>query len=214
MRMAREIRATAIALVASVVGCNGILGWDAATLDAASQGGVCEQYCTAMDANCTGDNLKYISHDVCVKMCRNFDPGAPGDVSGDSQACRLHFAQQAATSDAATAAIDCETASPLGDGPCVGSDGGGGERCVAFCQLDIAYCGAGDTSQFPYTNETDCTTACAAYAYTAMTRVSADENQDTLNCRLYHLEAAYVDDQARGTHCPHTKQVSLTCSAH
>jgi hypothetical protein len=167
-----------------------------------------------MEKNCTGANLKYITTDVCNKMCNKFDRGADGDIAGDSRTCRLHYAQ-AATSDPVT---NCEAAGPVGDGPCTSLADGGSRRCEAFCVLDVNYCG-GDDAGHPgaYADEPTCEKICngeagtPAYAYTPHTRVSSDENQNTLNCRVYHLEAAYVDDEARVTHCPHTQLTSITC---
>jgi len=41
--------------------------------------------------------------------------------------------------------------------------------------------------------------------------VNSQTSGNTLDCRLYHLESAYVSDTAAITHCPHTGAVSTVC---
>lgn len=213
------MRGAIVALVFVVSGCNGILGWDAATISpdetgAQEAGDVCHRYCDAMFANCgTGNNLKYITPDVCLKICSKMDLGAEGDVKGNSSSCRLHFALLAKDDPS-----NCEAAGPLGTGACIADDK---TRCNAFCVLDCQYCDCtqsatspdgGTNTSFVYAGDDDCNAACAGYPpFTPNTRITDDENQNTLNCRLYHLQAAYVDDPARTTHCPHTRLKSATC---
>ncbi len=96
------------------------------------------------------------------------------------------------------------TASEAGQGgeaPVTGEGGAGGEAeltqaelCDQFCTGEFVTC-TGDLQQ--YTDEATCLTACNGYARGKV----GDTTGNTLDCRIYHLNAAMA---AADTHCPHT----------
>jgi hypothetical protein len=199
-------RAGVLAALLALSGCNSVLGIDKAALE--DDPTSCDHYCNLVMANCTDVNAEYISRDVCMAMCPKFDRGSPGDQSGDSRACRIYHAT-AAADDPAT---HCRHAGPLGYPACQPNP------CQPFCLLDLALCGQ-QTSP-PYPDEVSCTKTCeggadAGYGY--LTTGGASDinhtNDNTLNCRLYHLESAYNPDDSTnpGTHCPHTAAQSAFC---
>jgi hypothetical protein len=194
-----------LAVGGAVTACNAVLGIDAATREpegGTSGGANCNDYCAAIMQNCTGPNSEYESMDICMAMCVVFDTSnaTPSDTGNNDIACHTFFAQQAAT----TPNQNCEYAGPLGGGHC------GTNPCQNFCDLATGYC-TGDLPK-PYPNN-DCPCACAAYTY-LLGGDAGDlsfESGNTLNCRLYHLQAAYGSDMLGKFHCPHTGQQSATC---
>jgi hypothetical protein len=193
-------------LVSFAVGCNAILGYDAATLESPeSEAGTalsCSSYCSTIMSTCTGTNTEYLDNQVCTSMCQVFDPGIASDTTGDSLACRIaHLA--AAKADPATG---CPQAGPTGAGAC------GTDPCQAFCELDLSLCSTQPTP--PYPNQTTCQTDCDGFSYDAGLGDLTQSAGNTLNCRIYHLESAYDTDNpsAQSEHCPHTQVISATCN--
>jgi hypothetical protein len=202
------------AAIAILAGCNAVLGIDSASVDPAigSDGqadtatgpATCDTYCAAIMQNCTGKNQEYIRKETCVAMCQHFEPGLAGDTTGDSFACRSYHA--------GAAAIDpdfhCHHAGPLGGGVC------GTDPCAPYCLLDVALCNGMNPPPF-MNGEIGCKSECPKFKY--LTPADAGDitftTGDTLNCRLYHLEAAYdpTNPTASTTHCPHTATVSAVC---
>jgi hypothetical protein len=201
----------------SVAACNIVLGigdarYDPSIDDAGSDAGLsldsggggptadCTTYCTLLAKNCTGSNLEYIDDATCKAICTTFDPGKPGDNTGDSLTCRIFHAQAAALDPS----FNCQQAGPLAGGGCA-------DPCSAFCLRDDILC-AGITPP-PYEGGVpECKAACAKYTY-----LSGDllfPSGDTLNCRLYELELAYdpANPNVIEAHCPHTAAVSATCN--
>lgn len=199
-------------------GCNAVLGIDAAEVDPAlSSTGVagssgaagstgttpCDLYCNDSAANCTGDNAEYTSRSVCMKMCQVFEPGVDGETDKDSLACRAYHAK--AAKDAPT--LHCRHSGVLGGGVC------GNEPCAAFCLQAFAFCAG---ASLAYISEAECLAACKGKMQYLSGEGDSDlkyTGGDSLNCRLYHLEAAVNPDSptAKVTHCPHTKLESTTC---
>lgn len=173
------------------------------TTDGGSEGGLavsCANYCSIIATNCTGANQEYLNDATCLAMCANMAPGTAGATSGDTLACRQYHAGAAA----GNAALHCRHAGFSGADTC------GASHCTAFCKQDIALCGTQGTP--PYASQADCETKCAGYAYVAATGGdTALTSGNTMQCRLYHLEAAYAGGAATTTHCPHTGQTSATC---
>ena len=217
--------ASAAASIGALAGCNAVLGIDEAKLDPSladsGQGGGdgaagdasdagsgvvnCDTYCADITKNCTGTNAEYISIDVCKAMCAHLEPGLPGEQSGDSLACRAYHAGVAAGDPS----FHCRHAGPVGGGTC------GDQPCNPFCLLDFALCG-GQASP-PYDGgELGCRQACdGVFRYdTSPDASDIPQSGNTLNCRVYHLEAAYdpSNPSALTTHCPHTATVSATCN--
>jgi hypothetical protein len=224
--------AAAVAIVAAgaplFAACNAVLGIEEATVDpdlglggASGDGGTasssgnggggggqsdeltCLNYCDVIDANCREINAEYISQEVCVAMCNTFDKGQPGDSTGDSLACRLHYALKAADDPVA----HCQAGGPLAQGKCA-------DPCDSFCLLTANLC-----DPHPFGDPATCKTDCEAFTYL----IAGDDgevgdllflNGDTLNCRIYHLESAYdpAVPTASTVHCPHTKTMSAACT--
>jgi len=185
---------------------------DAAAVDAAVTLS-CDSYCTAIQANCTGDNAQYVGTDAllartsCLNTCALFEIGTLSDTQSNTLGCRLHYAIQA--SDPAVAAIDCPRAGPAGD--VVSSAPGfcsGGDACASFCALEIQACGSvqmplpgepRDARGNPldqYVNMTNCVSSCSqldkahAYGPSAM--------GNSFACRLYQATQAVIDVMPHG----------------
>jgi hypothetical protein len=171
-------------------------GTDSAALDAAQDTAPpdletlnCDNYCARVLANCTGDAAQYADLDTCKKICADLPLGDAGDTASNTVACRFYHAGAPAKQ---SPGFHCRHAGPFGAETC-------GTRCGAFCLLAGAQCphvfegeaGACDAgcAGFPFTNAAD-----AAESPTGPT------TGDTLNCREYHLVAAFGDP---ATHCPH-----------
>jgi hypothetical protein len=203
----------------SVAACNAVLGIGSATddpaLDDAGAGGDggqdCNTYCSLLAANCTGNNAEYLSAADCQAVCFQFDIGTTGDTLG----CRIGFAQLAA----ADPVTNCQKAGPLGIG-CT-------DACHSFCELVADLCNDKTGITPPYDSNSDCLTACAGYPYWVTATDAGpppdagcpDPGGDTscdltnsLNCRVYHLDAAYSGPNAWMTHCPHTALNSAVCN--
>jgi hypothetical protein len=155
-----------------------------------------------MATSCTGNNAEYLSNADCEAVCAQFD----------SVDCRMGFAQLAAT-DPIT---NCQKAGPLGIG-C-------GDACHTFCELVSDLCDAKGVP--PYASTNDCVSACTGYPYwitAADAGPPADagcpepggdtscQSTNSLNCRLYHLDAAYSTATSWMTHCQHTALNSNVC---
>jgi hypothetical protein len=195
-------------LCSAVVGCNGLLGIGAASLE--DEAGAptnttqltCASYCAVVMQNCTGANAEYLTADICNSMCPAFELGTTiADSADDTLGCRTFFANQAAQ----TPDTSCRMAGPLGGNHC------GTNPCSPFCDQDIAYC-TGDKPVAYDGGVPTCLSACGAYPYlVGDAGDTTTESGNTLNCRLWHLETAYTSDSYGQIHCAHTAQVSSTC---
>jgi hypothetical protein len=201
-----------VALVASGLvllgGCNSILGITAATQEPDDSGGdagppslTCAFYCATVMQNCTGPNLEYLDMPTCMTACPIFEPGTSftTDTADDTLGCRIYHALAAAGDPS----YHCRHAGPVGGDHC-------GMPCEAFCNLDTSYCAA--PNPVAYSSPTLCQADCANYTYlTGSTGDLTQTGGDTLNCRVYHLEAAFASMSAAQYHCPHTEPVSAVC---
>ncbi len=157
----------------------------------------CANYCAAVMSACTGDNAEYLTNSTCLEMCATMTLGTLGDTTGDTVACRQSFAQMAAADPTTT----CPSAGPTGGDVC------GSNRCVPWCQLDVDLCGT-----IAYPDVPTCESACAAFPYNDNGE-TVELTGDTLNCRIYHIEAAYGSPDGstlQMLHCSHTAQMSHT----
>ncbi len=215
------MRGFALLAVLAVAGwslaCNALLGIDPATLDpdagatadgAFATGGPdsseplnCSHYCAVITQNCQGANLEYLTQDICLSMCPIFELGTRIDDTGnDTLGCRLWHANSASTQPD----FHCRHAGPTGGDRC-------GGLCESFCNLDTTFCAGANAAYEGGIG--GCQGSCAAFPYVA----GADagdltfDNGDTLNCRLWHLEAAFAPGAA-AFHCPHTAVVSDKCN--
>jgi hypothetical protein len=213
------------AFAAAALGCNGLLGIGAASLEA-EDGGVgeaatrtlsCAYYCSTINQNCAQANAEYQGTEdpvaVCNTICPAFDVGtsiAPTD--DDTLGCRIYYAEQAATDAGAM----CRFAGPLGGGRC------GTDPCELFCSVDIQYCNNAPVSTPAYASSSDCLSACTGkggdagadaggYPYLT-TGPDLLDSTNTLNCRFWHMENAYGSLTAGQYHCPHTELASQVCN--
>ena len=152
----------------------------------------CQDYCTAIQANCTAALQQYANMQNCLDSCANFMVGALSDTSGNTVGCRLYHAQQSAGGGAST---HCRHAGPGGGGMC------GPTICAGFCAIAPNEC----PTQWPAGT---CSTACAAENVAG--NYSTASAGDSIECRLYHLTMAATDP---GGHCGHTTpQNSTACN--
>jgi hypothetical protein len=211
----------------TVLGCNGILDIQAAQVDPTfvpdgglvSDGGFpfdaadisCDHYCTIIQQACTGGFQEYLTKEVCVQMCPQFDIGIPGEQANNTLSCRQYHANAALSAPQ----VHCHHAGPLGGQVC------GPDPCAAFCLLDFGLCG---TVAYPSVGA--CQATCGGtvdagadaesptgYMFVPAAGETALTTGDSFNCRLYHLEAASnpATPMASMIHCPHTAQQSDVC---
>jgi len=204
------------ALASTVVGCSGVLGIEKAEhdekLDRRSAGGqsgnsggaggatttlkpLCERYCDAALANCSAEHSLYTSRDVCLGVCRTFDPGQAGDDGVNTAECRLRFAIAAGT--VGELDLNCPAAGPGGDGHC-------GTNCEGFCTIARGAC-----SDSTVVTVDTCAGLCAKLpdqgGYTDQI-----QSGNSVQCRLYHASAATFDPR---THCAHVAGIGACKSA-
>lgn len=133
----------------------------------------CASYCNGILNACGGEVAQYDSVQECLGVCEHFDAGELGDDLGNTLGCRVHHTELARL-DPAT---HCEHAGPSGGSMC-------GDICDGFCAVAPAVCGAQYSAQ-------NCDDRCAAL--TSEPRYSVNSTGDTVECRLYHLTKATVD---------------------
>jgi hypothetical protein len=205
--------ATAAMGVVSMGGCNAILGISAAIAETDAETGdayvdaapalTCDFYCATIMQNCQGSNAEYVNTATCMTACPIFEPGTTDttDTMDDTLGCRIYSALAAAGDPG----YQCRRAGPAGGGHC-------GDPCEAFCNLDTAYCAP--PNPVAYSSVGACDAACKKGGFPYLTGAVGDltlESGDTLNCRIYHLEAAMQSGSAASFHCPHTEAVSPVC---
>jgi len=150
----------------------------------------CEGYCALIETNCGGSFTQYGSPEMCLGACAAYEPGTPGDIMGNTLACRIYHATVAADADD----THCTHAGPGGDMAC-------GSNCEGFCAIADQAC----PDAWP--DNDACIVACAGFDASEPYDAS-DIGGDTLACRIYHLTAATIDP---ATHCPHIKGDSAPC---
>jgi len=161
----------------------------------------CGDYCTTIQANCTGTNAQYPDVTHCMAACGSFAVGAFADIAGNTLGCRNYYAGVPAMQEPTT---HCPQAGPGGDLTNAAAPGVCGDACTSFCTLEIKACGVtGDGgANGQYTSQAACVTACAGFP-NKNNLYSPTSHGDSLACRLYHATNAAISGQA-ATHCPHT----------
>jgi len=183
MRTVGSLSLIALPLIALPIACNGILGIEERTLDATA-GLSCETYCETTQQNCTGDFAIYASLETCMLTCAQLPLGtADNETSGNTIACRLRNANLA--SETGEFDTHCPAAGPGGDATC-------GDDCEGYCDLMAAFC----PSEF--SDEEECLEVCAGVPTDGYYAVPG-LNEDHIQCRLWHLTSATLDD----SHCDH-----------
>jgi hypothetical protein len=196
---------------AGVTGAGGTSSMGAAGTMAATVA-VCDTYCTAITAACTGANAQYTDKANCMKVCSNLPAGMPADANGNSVGCRTNAAKSAMM-DTMAVKSSCWAAGPLGFGTC-------GSECDIFCPIAISFCSAAAG----YTSLENCMTDCGGWGHqpdptmpgiysATYTPGATPETKDTSDCRAYHLfiNAMGSTAGAQAMHCPHVANVSSTC---
>ncbi|MEZ4335615.1 MAG: DUF4331 family protein [Sandaracinaceae bacterium] len=112
-----------------------------------------------------------------------------GPLDGNSIGCRTYHGGSPAGEDPV---LHCPHASYAGADTC-------GSWCEVYCTAAMSVC-TGDNAI--YDSMASCMTACAPMDDTAAIGVT---DGDTVQCRLYHLSVAVLDDDAV-THCPHASE--------
>jgi hypothetical protein len=192
---ARALVALAL-VIALPLGCRQILGiedreLDTSLTDGGTDGGSlsCASYCTSIMATCTDTHQQYASEAACEALCATFPVGAITDTGTNSLGCRM----REVTAIAESQELDgCIGAGPGGAGVC-------GSNCDAFCAGVSALC----TAQFTDLGGTteSCLAACQQVPDCGGYDADPNRNDDSMQCRLFHLTSAAVD---KNTHCPHT----------
>ena len=157
-----------------------------APVDAGPVAPTCEQYCTAIMANCTGAMSQYKDEATCLSTCKDiakFPVGTADDKGGNTVGCRTYHAG-AAKGDAK---LHCPHAGPTGGNVC-------GNWCENYCHLSKTNC-SGDLSL--YKDDLACMDACKTADATGLPGASTGT---TLQCSIYHLTAAGSNAKL---HCPH-----------
>jgi hypothetical protein len=190
-------------LLAGGWGCSDVLGIQDATCDPGFEGcpghgtdgapsTLCQQYCDAVMANCTGDYSVYLGADVCLSVCKALEPGTAGDQTGNTAQCRLTHAR--AVAETGEPNVDCPAAGPGGEGVC-------GDNCSGFCTIMVEYCPQ-------YSDMQECSDVCAGVpelgGYSALLKDGSGAplfgSGNSVECRLWHVSSA---TQLPATHCLH-----------
>jgi hypothetical protein len=166
------------------------------SLDAPSPAlALCDRYCQILTANCVAAELQYASPEACQAVCRHFEPGQPGDLTGNTVECRIQRAELAGRTG--EPGNYCSSAGPGGGGQC-------GEDCEGFCSVMSAECSEMGTRE-------ECLDACASVPNLAgppdnLGYDASIQSGDSLQCRLFHVSAASLDPVA---HCSHAAGLAI-----
>lgn len=179
---ARHALAALLLLLSLPLGCRGVLGIERNdTRD-------CPSYCANIQSTCTGKEEQWADEAVCLAYCRKIEPGELSARTGNSLACRMN----ALVDDLTSEGIDCLAAGPGGAGTC-------GSNCVSYCVGLADLCGPLFGTRF--NNDTNaCLDECAQFVDCGDYRADPNRNDNTLQCRLFHLSSAALN---AGVHCPH-----------
>lgn len=148
----------------------------------------CENYCSRIMTNCTGENAQYGSEAECLDFCNNasgWEAGTKDDTQGNTIACRIYHSGAPAVGDAAT---HCPHAGNTGANVC-------GSWCEVYCDQALNNCTGGNKL---YDTAQECATACAQFPTNG---APDDAGFNTVQCRIYHSGAPAAAQP--GTHCPH-----------
>jgi hypothetical protein len=147
----------------------------------------CANYCDSVMSACIGENAVYINDEACLAVCALLEPGEPGELTGNTVACRTAHASLAE----AEPADYCAGAGPGGNDQC-GSD------CEAYCVMYPQVCP--DEAEGQATES--CLEKCAALVDQPGFDLVGDHGGDTVECRLVHLASASLHPT---DHCQHAQ---------
>jgi hypothetical protein len=153
---------------------------------------LCEQYCGALEANCTGDLIQYSDYETCLDTCALLPPGQSGDQEVNSVYCRLAEAENAGRLEPE---FYCPLAGPASYGKC-------GASCDAFCDIMMGFCTSESTSGYYfYEDEQSCLDECAEWPLASEPYSAALHTTGShFECRLFHACASNIDAEY---HCGH-----------
>jgi len=198
--IAHRFRLSPVALGLLLLGtlrCSSVLGIEDAKCDPAlpdcdhnGPSTLCRDYCSEVMANCTGDNAVYEGIATCYAVCKNLEPGAAGDDTGNTARCRLHQATEAGPAGVNEPKQHCPGAGPGGEGPngellCA-------DNCEGYCSIMQAVC---DDYSSVEACLSDCNKAQDLGGYN-----TAHSEGDSVQCRLWHVSAAADEPNP---HCLH-----------
>ena len=153
---------------------------------------LCEQYCNAMAANCTGNLVQYSDDETCLDTCALLPPVESGDSGVNSVYCRLAEAEKAGRLEPE---FYCPLAGPASAGKC-------GTSCDAYCDIMMGFCTSESTSGlYFYPDKETCLGECALLPLAGEPYSSALHSIGPhFECRLFHACASNVDAEY---HCGH-----------
>jgi hypothetical protein len=202
------MRISVLITLVSLAGCGGndnkadaAVPIDAVALD-------CDSYCTKIQASCNGPNMQYAGIDSaaaqksCKQTCESFTRGTSIDeTSGNTLACRLHYALDA--SNATAAPVDCAYAGPAGDAIMI-------KACGSLDQpLPGDPTDETNNSIYQFRNMGTCIESCQSLDKTHAYSPSARGN--SLACRLYQATQAAISVMPDGvTFCRDTTALPPT----
>ena len=157
---------------------------------------LCRSYCTDALDNCSQSGGEaYLERQDCLAACA-FLPAGSNDTDRNTIMCRAKAAKDAGNAEGA--ATFCPAAAPGGGSP--EAENSCGSNCEAYCQLYDAVCPD---------DQDDCMDKCVALPDRGTFSAAQDSlGGDTIQCRLYHLNAAARaaragDREERNLHCDH-----------
>ncbi len=154
---------------------------------------LCPQYCDLIGDHCQDEFEQFAGRTICEATCTLMAPGDPGDVLGNSVACRTHHALLAAES----AHPHCLHAGPTGDTTC-------GGPCENFCGLSQRAC---PDELSPFADVDACIAECESWAPQPAYFATVPDG-DTYACRMHHLTLAALQPDV---HCGHIGTESPVC---
>eukprot|EP00040_Diaphanoeca_grandis_P019366 m.102203 g.102203 ORF g.102203 m.102203 type:complete len:2059 (-) comp27392_c1_seq4:256-6432(-) len=177
---------------------SGVSGGDTCTLVPTS-----EEFCAQYEDTCGGDM------EDCLENYRTTIAGTVGSTGGDTQACRTYHLgvamAMAAAGKSNEKTVHCGHASEDGGGICVSRP-----TVNDFCNDHVATCGA-DSSKFGWTDSAQCATIMKQ----TIPGATGATQDDTLECRMYHLGVAKkvketsvstTDKNNHIAHCTHASK--------
>jgi hypothetical protein len=178
--------------------CDAILGIQDAQPDPLATGGggagvpdtLCGEYCATVMANCTIMDAQYSSVENCLATCPSLPGATDASEVGNTVGCRLKNARDAATVGPLT---ECPAAGPGSEGIC-------GDNCEAFCRLFEVQCSDLFNEDYMSVGQPGCRDDCETFPDAGTFSVTATNQGDTVQCRLYHVSQAF-DDPVQ--HCLH-----------
>ncbi len=162
----------------------------------------CSAYCTGYAAVCGANPSSdastngYLDSPTCLALCAALPVGIPNDTTQDTLACRVSQYPLPPPSQ------NCPAGGPFGLAG-TGEDGGlpygqaqcGASACETFCSLAVTACSGDNAPSFiTGTGYSDCIGVCQElYTFNPNAPISANDDSQTLNCRFFHLQAAFTD---------------------